>query len=96
MRVLWLALLVAFPASSAVIMHAVTTDNRVLSLHDTKCPTQGWEVDLSTTNLTVFKGCWMRHPTINEAIHIQWLDGDESIVPTNVFKQGSHRSNVSK
>ena len=87
-----LLLALSLPAEAAVVAHAVTTENRVLNLHDTRCATPGWEVELVSTSILIFKGCWMRHPTLNGAIHIRWADGDESVVPTSVFVTGPRPS----
>jgi hypothetical protein len=71
-----------------VFAHAITTENRVLNLHDTKCRNGGWEVELVSATGTIFKGCWGHHPAINDAVYIKWADGDESIVPKSAFKAG--------
>jgi hypothetical protein len=88
MRLLLLLCVLALPAQAAVFAHAITTENRVLNLHDTKCTGGGWEVELVSATAIIFKGCWIHHPTIDGAIHIRWQDKDESIVPKSVFKAG--------
>jgi hypothetical protein len=86
--VLLLAILLTGTAQAAVFAHAVTTENRVLNLHDTKCQKDGWEAELVSATAIIFKGCWAHHPSINDAIHIKWADGDESVVHKSVFKEG--------
>jgi hypothetical protein len=89
-QALALVLLLALPAQAVVVAHAVTPQHRVLNLHDSKCDSGGYRAELVSATAIIFKGCWMKHATIDGAIHIQWEDGDESIVPVRVLKPGGN------
>jgi hypothetical protein len=89
MKLLLVLCVLAMPVQAVVVAHAITSDGRTLSLHDTKCKSEtGWYVELSSTTTILFQGCWNHHPTIDGVVHIKWDDGDESIAPKRVFKQG--------
>lgn len=87
MRNIVLALVLCFgPAHADVIAQAEDRSGRKVILHDTPCKGEpGQFVELMAPNgQLMFVGCWRPGDGV---VLIRWSDGDESVVPAQVFQK---------